>query len=61
MRRIENSDNLQKIALSTLEVANKEKLELKSQVGDLIAEIASLKQQLEKAGEVYYKVFGVFT
>ncbi|CAA2968430.1 Hypothetical predicted protein [Olea europaea subsp. europaea] len=43
-KRVENSDNLQKIALKPLEAANKEKAELKAKVEELTTEAADLKQ-----------------
>ncbi|CAA3003613.1 Hypothetical predicted protein [Olea europaea subsp. europaea] len=46
----ENYDNLQKIALTALEEANKEKAELKAKVEGLATEVTDLKQQLEEAG-----------
>ncbi|CAA2934687.1 Hypothetical predicted protein [Olea europaea subsp. europaea] len=51
IKRVENSDNLHKIDLLALEMTKKEKVELKSQVGKLTIEVASLKQQLSKSRE----------
>lgn len=51
-KRVENSNNLKKIASSILEVANKENVELKAQVDELIAEVANLRQQLSQTREV---------
>ncbi|CAA2962138.1 Hypothetical predicted protein, partial [Olea europaea subsp. europaea] len=49
-KRVENSDNLQKIALTALEAANKKKTELKAKVEELTSEVADLKQWLEEIG-----------
>lgn len=46
MKQINNSKNLQKIVSLALEVANKEKGELKAQIDELIAKVASFRQQL---------------
>lgn len=43
-KRVENSDNLQKIASTALEMANQDRTTLRAQVTDLTAEVASLKQ-----------------
>lgn len=51
-KRVENFDNLQKIALSALMVANKEKVELRAQVDELAAEVDNLKLQLNRARKV---------
>ncbi|CAA2971350.1 Hypothetical predicted protein [Olea europaea subsp. europaea] len=51
-KRIENSDNLQKIASTALEVANKDKVKSKAKVEELTTEAADLKQWLERTGVV---------
>lgn len=42
-KRVENSDKLQKITLSALKAATKDKAELKAQVDGLNVEVANLK------------------
>lgn len=51
-KRVENFDNLQKIASSALMIANKEKVELRAQVDELAAEVDNLKLQLNRARKV---------
>lgn len=49
-KQVKNSDNSQEIASSALKVANKEKGQLNALVGELIAKVASLRQQLSGVG-----------
>lgn len=49
-KRVENYDNLQKIASSALEVANKENGELNAKGEELTADATDLKQQLSGTG-----------
>lgn len=46
-KQVENFDNLQKIVSSALEVANKEKVELKALVDELTLEIVNFKATAE--------------
>lgn len=57
-KRVENSDNLQKIVSSALEVANKENGELKARVDELSVDVSCFDEGLKKAREatVYHYV-----
>lgn len=58
-KRVENSDNLQKIASSSLEVTNKDEVKLKAQIDKQTANVTKIHQQLSGAGEAvvnYYVV-----
>lgn len=43
-KRVENSDNLQKIASSSLEVTNKDKVKLKAQIDEQTTNVTKIHQ-----------------